>query len=314
VSTVSLGYDSTLFAAPRTAQTWPPTYVSTGVVSPVTALSVDEGRVGSIVEGTAPRVPDPAVAAAKAFARRLVALGIKVTGQPVPVKAPAAPAAPAAPTGSASPSSSTAAATASGSPPPALPAAGTTLAEVRSPALSDLVGWMLSTSDNDLAEAVAHLTAIAAGEPADFAGGVAAVSAALQTLGLPLDGLRLYDGSGLTGSTQVSPALLGAVLADAASPAHPNLRPLLTGLAVAGFSGSMATRFGDPTTAAAAGLVRAKSGTLTGVSAIVGTVLDASGRELAFVFLADQVPRGGTLVARGALDRLAAAVAGCGCG
>jgi serine-type D-Ala-D-Ala carboxypeptidase/endopeptidase (penicillin-binding protein 4) len=306
-TTVALGYDTTLFAPPRVAPTWPSTYVSTGVVSPVTALSLDEGRVGSIVEGTAPRVPDPPLSAAKAFARRLAALGVKVTGVPTPVTAPAAPTgATASP--SASPSGS---AGATPSPTPAAP--GSVLAVVRSPALSDLVGWMLSTSDNDLAEALAHLTAIRAGQAADFDGGVAAVTAAVAALGLPTAGLHLYDGSGLTGSTQASPALLADVLAVADSPSHAVLRPLLTGLAVAGFTGSLTTRFDDPSTRHAAGLVRGKTGTLSAVSSIAGTVLDADGHELAFVFLADEIQPGSTLAARAALDKLAAAVAGCGC-
>ncbi len=313
-TTVTLGYDTTLFTGPRTAQTWPPTYLSSGVVAPITALTVDEGRVGAIVEGTAPRVPDPPVSAAQAFGRRLTALGITVTGSPSAVTAPTAPtgaaaptgpAATAAPTGSSSPSRSSAS--------PTVLVAGSTLAVVRSPALSDLVGWMLSTSDNDLAEAVAHLTAIAAGESADFAGAVTAVTNADVALGLPTADFRLYDGSGLTGSTQASPALLAKVLSIAASPNHPKLRSLLTGMAVGGFSGSLTVRFSDPGTRSAAGVVRAKTGTLSGVSAIAGTVVDADGRELGFVFLADQVPIGGTLVARSALDRLAAAVAGCGC-
>ena len=308
IKTVTLGYDTTLFTGPRTAATWPATYVSTGVVSPITALSLDEGRVGAIVEGTAPRVPDPPASAAKAFARRLVALGITVTGSPSAVTAPAAPA-------TASPSASTASPSGTSSGTPALtpPAAGTTLAVVRSPALADLVGWMLSTSDNDLAEAVAHLTALAGGEPASFEGGIAAVTKSLGTLGLPVDQLRLYNGSGLTGSTQVPPAVLAQVLSVAAATAHPQLRSMLTGLAVAGFTGSLETRFEDPTTRRAAGLVRAKSGTLSAVSAIAGTVVDTDGRVLAFVFLADEVPAGGTLAAREALDRLATAVAGCGC-
>ena len=308
ITTVTLGYDTTLFAGPRVAQTWPPTDITTGVVSPVTALSLDEGRVGEMVEGPAARVVDPPLSAAKAFERRLVALGIKVSGQPAPARAPRAPAASASPT-SASSADSPASAAPSANP----PTAGTTLAVVQSPALSDLVAWMLSTSDNDLAEAVAHLTALHAGQPPTFAGGVAAVTKSLQALGLGLAQVRLYDGSGLTGSTQASPALLGSVLSLAASPDHPTLRPLLTGLAVAGFSGSMTTRFSDAATRAAAGLVRVKSGTLSVVSALAGTVLDADGRELAFVFLADQVPIGGTPAAREALDRLATAVAGCGC-
>jgi D-alanyl-D-alanine carboxypeptidase/D-alanyl-D-alanine-endopeptidase (penicillin-binding protein 4) len=46
---------------------------------------------------------------------------------------------------------------------------------------------------------------------------------------------------------------------------------------------------------------------------MAGTVEDAGGRTLVFVFVADHVPPGGTLPARAALDRLAAAVAACGC-
>jgi D-alanyl-D-alanine carboxypeptidase/D-alanyl-D-alanine-endopeptidase (penicillin-binding protein 4) len=304
-TTVSLGYDTTLFTGPRTAATWPPGYVTSGVVSPVTALSVDEGRVGLTAEGSAPRVTDPALGAAKAFARQLLRQGITVTGLPAPAKAPAAPA-----SATATQPASTAGASASSS----LPAPGTLLGSVSSPTLTDLLGWMLSTSDNDLAEALAHLVAYRSGQPADFPGGVTAVIAAVQALGLPTDQLRLYDGSGLSVQTRVEPALLGQVLVLAAAANHPQLRPLLTGLAVAGFTGTLEPpRFEAPGTWPAAGLVRAKTGTLTGVSAMAGTVQDASGRLLVFVFVADQVPAGGSLLARGVLDRMAAAVAGCGC-
>jgi D-alanyl-D-alanine carboxypeptidase/D-alanyl-D-alanine-endopeptidase (penicillin-binding protein 4) len=308
-TTVTLGYDTTLFTGPRTAATWPPGYVTSGVVAPVTALSVDEGRVGVTAEGSAPRVSDPALGAARAFARQLGRQGITVTGLPAPTRAPAAASASGSP--SAAGTGTSAGAAGSGASPPA---AGTVLASVSSPTLTDLLGWMLSTSDNDLAEALAHLVAHASGQPADFPGGVTAVIAAVQSLGLPTDRLSLYDGSGLSTQTRVEPVLLGRVLALAATASHPQLRPLLTGLAVAGFTGSLEPpRFEAPGTAPAAGLVRAKTGTLTGVSSMAGTVEDAGGRTLVFVFVADHVPPGGTLPARAALDRLAAAVAACGC-
>ena len=88
------------------------------------------------------------------------------------------------------------------------------------------------------------------------------------------------------------------------------LRALLTGLPVAAYSGTLVTRY-RVAGAAAAGTVRAKTGTLDGISAIAGTVVDADGRELAFVLVGNGV--GDTASAQAAQDRFAAALAGCGC-
>ena len=46
-SSVTLKFDDTLFTGPRTAEGWPDSYVSSGVVSPVSALSVDGGRTSA---------------------------------------------------------------------------------------------------------------------------------------------------------------------------------------------------------------------------------------------------------------------------
>ncbi len=279
-TSVHLDYDTTLFTGPRTAPTWPPEYVTSGQVSPITALTVEEGRTGAMVEGSGDRVDDPPASAAKTFARLLGQDGITITG--------------------------TAGSVTAGS-------TATQLAAVSSPAVSDLVQWMLTTSDNDLAEALAHLTGLVAGDGASFAGGVAAVTNAMSTLGVPTSTLHLYDGSGLTSTTAAPPSSLAQLLQLASSAGHPTLRSLVTGLAVAGFNGSLEDRFTIAGSRSAAGMVLAKTGTLTGVSALAGVVDDADGRVLVFVFLADQVPSGGTLAARDALDRLAADVSACGC-
>ena len=97
----------------------------------------------------------------------------------------------------------------------------------------------------------------------------------------------------------------------AASEDHPQLRHLLTGLPVAGFTGSLRERFAGPGTAAGTGMVRAKTGTLTGVNSLTGIVVDADGRTLAFAFMADQTTDRDKAVV--ALDRVAAALAACGC-
>jgi D-alanyl-D-alanine carboxypeptidase/D-alanyl-D-alanine-endopeptidase (penicillin-binding protein 4) len=98
----------------------------------------------------------------------------------------------------------------------------------------------------------------------------------------------------------------------AADPDHPDLRAVVTGLPVAGFTGSLTYRFGDEA-ADGRGVVRAKTGTLTGVHGLAGLVTDADGGLVVFVAIADDVAVIDTLAARDALDRIAADLAGCGC-
>jgi D-alanyl-D-alanine carboxypeptidase/D-alanyl-D-alanine-endopeptidase (penicillin-binding protein 4) len=189
------------------------------------------------------------------------------------------------------------------------------MAAVSSPPVGLLVERMLTESDDDLAEALAHRTAVAARQPGTFAGGATATAGALKGLGLDITGLHLVDGSGLSHADRVQPRLIAQVLAAAAGNEASDavLRPLLSGLPVAGWTGTLANRFTAPATSAAAGVVRAKTGTLGTVSALAGTAVDVDGRVLAFVVLADGLPPGTTLEARAALDEAAAAIAGCGC-
>jgi D-alanyl-D-alanine carboxypeptidase/D-alanyl-D-alanine-endopeptidase (penicillin-binding protein 4) len=90
------------------------------------------------------------------------------------------------------------------------------------------------------------------------------------------------------------------------------MRPVLTGLPVAGFSGSLAFRFqtGDDE---GLGSVRAKTGTLSGVHGLAGTVTTDDGVVLGFVTAVDKVRVDNTLFARARLDEIAAALAACTC-
>ena len=75
---VSLGYDDSLFAGPTFNPAWPQSYVDEDVVSPITALWVDEGREPSSFR----RVADPSLSATQVFAAALTEQGIEVVGDP----------------------------------------------------------------------------------------------------------------------------------------------------------------------------------------------------------------------------------------
>jgi len=179
------------------------------------------------------------------------------------------------------------------------------LAHVDSPPLGTLVETMLTRSDNDLAEALGRQVALAARQPATFAGVAAGTAAVLARLGVQV---ALRDASGLSPQDRVSPAALTALLAIAVK--DPRFGPVLSGLPVGGFDGTLADRFRS---GPGGGVVRAKTGTLDGVSALAGLVRTRDGRLLAFDVTADGVRLGATARAQRALDRVATVLASCGC-
>jgi serine-type D-Ala-D-Ala carboxypeptidase/endopeptidase (penicillin-binding protein 4) len=276
-SVVRLSYDASLFTGPPVSPDWPSSYVPDNVVSPISALWVDQGREQA---GLSDRVADPAADAARVFAEALARKKITVRGQPTP---------------------SVAAEDA------------TELAAVESAPLGLIVQRVLEVSDNEGAEVLFRHVALAEGQPASFAGAGVAVTDVLERLGVDTTGLRILDGSGLSRDDRLTADALLSVLELAASEEHPELRSVATGLPVAGFTGSVAGRFetGDDD---GLGRVRAKTGTLTGVHGLAGMVTDRDGTELVFVAIADRVKVKNTLAARALLDEVAAALAGCSCG
>lgn len=275
VRRVRLVYDDSLFTGPAVNPAWPDSYLPENVVPPITALWADEGHAPSwgFVE-------DPSATAAQLFADALRRNGIQVAGPPGHRKAP----------------------------PDAVE-----VATVQSATVGQLVEHTIALSDNQAAEVLARHVGLAVLGDGSFAGGARAVRQTLTGLGVPMAGTRLYDGSGLSRQNLLTADALLSALRLAASEEHPELRKVITGLPVAGYTGSLRWRF-DEAPLRAKGMVRAKTGTLTGVHGLAGVVTDRSGAEMAFVAIADRVPVAKTLDAREAIDDLAAALGACLCG
>lgn len=274
-SRVRLGYDATLFSGPAISPDWKPSYLTDNVVSPISPLWVDEGRDPD----TFIRSADPAGAAADAFADALERRNIDVVGQP---RAEAAPSDP------------------------------TELAAVQSAPLAQVVQHVLDVSDNEAAEVLFRHVALASGRPGSFDAGADAVVETLADVGVDASGDRILDGSGLARGNRLSPATLLSLLGTAAGPDQPQLRPVLAGMPVAGFTGSLTFRF-QTGADEGRGRVRAKTGTLTGVHGLAGTVTTEDDAVLAFVAVADKVRVVNTLAARARIDEVASALAACTC-
>jgi serine-type D-Ala-D-Ala carboxypeptidase/endopeptidase (penicillin-binding protein 4) len=283
------------YAGEALAPGWFPADVTGGYIAPIEPVMLDGGREDPTQE-ISPRAAKPATAAAAELARRLGA-------DPDTVSIGNAP-----------------------------PGAAV-LGEVSSPPVQDLVATALQRSDNVLAEALAREVARAIGAPASFSGASQAVLTVLGNHGFDVSGATLVDGSGLSVSDAVPATLLTELLGAAAAPdgspdkspdkstadranangAHQQrtaaLRPLLVGLPVAGGSGTLADRYHGPS-AGGRGWVRAKTGTLTGVNSLAGTVLDAEGRVLVFALLSNGPD---PVSVRPRLDALATGLRSCGC-
>ncbi|MCX4747383.1 D-alanyl-D-alanine carboxypeptidase/D-alanyl-D-alanine-endopeptidase [Kitasatospora sp. NBC_01287] len=275
VTTVHLGYDTSLYTGPAAHK------FNDGVnIGPMSSLMVDEGRVTATQDIDAPvRVADPAAQAVAEFTGLLAAQGVAVDGKPAQAQAPA----------NAAP-----------------------LAQVQSPVLPRLVERLLTNSDNTLAEAVARQVAIAQHQPVSYDGAAAAVTQTLGGLGIPMAGVQLNDGSGLNVHNTIPPIVLTDLLSLATSADHPQLRPVLTGLPIASLTGTLGTRFtAAQGSADGAGVVRGKTGSLSGVNTLAGTLVDADGRVLDFALMTRTGADANA--ARAAMDRIVAKLVSCGC-
>ncbi|WP_438803364.1 D-alanyl-D-alanine carboxypeptidase/D-alanyl-D-alanine-endopeptidase [Nocardia brevicatena] len=306
VSADTILVDTSLYSGPTMARGWDPVDIGGGSIAPIEPVMLDGGRIDPPAEYS-PRSTTPALDVGRVLAGMLGLDPARVRAGTAPVNA-------------------------------------TELASVASAPLRERLHDMMVYSDNVLAETVGREIAVATGGPASFDGAVQAVAGQLRDAGFDMTGVSMYDASGLSTDDRVPARLLDRIVATAASAdarkeeaARPTqlqpwapralsgptsttrsdtgddlsaaLAPLLDHLPVAGGTGSLTNRF-VTRDRAGAGWVRAKTGTLSVASTLVGYVLDSDGRVLTFALMSNDRP---PEVSRPALDAVAATLRNCGC-
>jgi serine-type D-Ala-D-Ala carboxypeptidase/endopeptidase (penicillin-binding protein 4) len=254
--------DESYFDAFRMGPGWKP-YFFINESPPLSALTVDRGRY---LGGTS---RTPALAAAVLFRKALTQAGVRVAG---PARLGAVPA----------------------------DAESYPVASLLSPPLSSILRFMDYESDNFTAEILLKQLGTLESGQGTTAAGALAVRRILGEYGVPMDGVRIADGSGLSRLNRLTAVTLVQMLRSAW--VSPDFRTsFFSSLPVAGRSGTLERRM---IRTAAAGRVRAKTGTTRESSALSGIVKD----RYAFSILQNGYPVA-TWSARRSQDRFAAILA-----
>jgi serine-type D-Ala-D-Ala carboxypeptidase/endopeptidase (penicillin-binding protein 4) len=179
------------------------------------------------------------------------------------------------------------------------PAGATQLAQVASPTIAQLLGLMLPPSDNFFAEMLVKGLGARFGGAGTTAAGAAVVTRTISSL------LNIHphvvDGSGLSEEDKTSPYQVADLLSELAP--TPIGQVLREHMAVAGRTGTLELRMRG---SGADGRCQGKTGTLTGVSNLVGYCNAADGNTLVFAIFTDGIP---TETAHAFQDNMAITVA-----
>jgi D-alanyl-D-alanine carboxypeptidase/D-alanyl-D-alanine-endopeptidase (penicillin-binding protein 4) len=233
--------DESYFDGLRTCPGWKASFAKNE--SPLlSALVVDRG----LLDGAATN--QPALAAAILFTRALQKAGVSVGGRPA--------------VGHAAPTA-------------------VELVRRASPPLTRLLSVMDTWSDNFIAETLLKQLGARVAGRGTTGGGAGVVSATLAADEVPLAGVRIVDGSGLSTLNRLTARSLAAMLETVWH--RPDLRALLNTFAVAGSTGTLRHRLLD---VPRHDLIRGKTGTTDNSSALAGFV----GSRFAFVVLNNGSP------------------------
>jgi len=177
-------------------------------------------------------------------------------------------------------------------------------------ALTDAVRLVNKVSQNLHSELLIRRLAVAAppapaGTPpaaGSLDQGLAAARSLFAAAGLPRPGYDFSDGSGMSTYNRLSPRAAVALLRWTQT--QPWAAEYRASLPVGGEDGTLRRRFAGT---ALAGRIFAKTGTLNATNALSGWMIAASGRELTFSIIANDVPDGTSALA--AMDRALLAIA-----
>jgi D-alanyl-D-alanine carboxypeptidase/D-alanyl-D-alanine-endopeptidase (penicillin-binding protein 4) len=178
------------------------------------------------------------------------------------------------------------------------PADAAILATTASPPLEALVRHTNHVSDNYYAETLLKGLGARSGTAGSTVAGAAVASKFARELGFRA---RIADGSGLSRGNFISPRDVGRLLVEAQE--EPWFDSFYRSLPLAGKSGTLDKRMRGT---AASGRCRAKTGTLSGVSALAGYCNARSGKRITFALLMNRV---NIWTARRIQDRIAAELA-----
>jgi D-alanyl-D-alanine carboxypeptidase/D-alanyl-D-alanine-endopeptidase (penicillin-binding protein 4) len=178
----------------------------------------------------------------------------------------------------------------------AAPATAVPLWIHRSGPLDDIVHEMLVNSNNHTAETLLRIVGESASRPGTDGAGVAVEKAELAKLGVPRDGLRIYDGSGLAPSDRIMPLTLAKLIAAVSR--GPLGSTYVRSLPLVGIEGTV--RHHD--LHEALGRVRAKSGHIADVNGLAGTIATEHHGRIAFAFVLND-PRADADVVYEEMDR-----------
>ena len=249
-ATVTMTPPNTYVTIQNTATTGPSTGLSVNRVHGTNTITVS----GTIAAGGAATteqmsVDNPTAFAASVFRKALSDAGVSVTGTTTFQK---------------------------------MPTGLSTVASHTSATIGQLMAPFLKQSNNMIAETLTKAAGVERLGSGSFASGVNALTTKLNALGIDPDKYNQFDGSGLSRMDIVSPAQITQLLINAKS--RPWFQTWYDALPVAGnadpaVGGTLAGRMGGT---AAANNLHAKTGSMTGVSALSGYVTAADGEKLVF--------------------------------